>query len=248
MDIKFRDDFIGLWKKYFNNAELPIFFYYTDVAGQAEQAKPASKSRCVMVALRKVRQGDSASFSAESDCCFGGKKFLGYLDKVSPDFEYFLSCGIPGKVEGERYKKSPALVAEFLRRSPQFKAPARKIVFKRWDNLESTDDPEVVIFFARPDILAGLFTLANFDELDRQAVITPMGSGCSSIVQNPYSEIASEHPRTVIGMFDISARPFVAPDELTFSVPMKKFVSMVQNMDESFLITKTWKTIQKRIE
>ena len=157
MDIKFRDDFIELWKKYFNNAELPIIFYYTNEAGQAEQANTGSKSRCVMVSLRKVRQGgNAASFSADSNCCFGGKKFLGYLDKVSPDFEYFLSCGIPGKVEGERYKKSPALVKEFMRRSPQFKAPAGKIVFKRWDNLEITDKPEVVIFFARPDILAGL--------------------------------------------------------------------------------------------
>jgi len=33
-----------------------------------------------------------------------------------PHFEYFLSCGIPGKLEGERYKKSPELVKEFRAR------------------------------------------------------------------------------------------------------------------------------------
>jgi len=49
-------------------------------------------------------------------------------------------------------------------------------------------------------------------------------------------------------MFDTSARPFVASDELAFSVPINKFVSMVGNMDESFLITNSWKVIQKRIK
>jgi hypothetical protein len=44
-------------------------------------------------------------------------------------------------------------------------------------------------------------------------------------------------------MFDTSARRFVATDELTFSVPFKKFVGMVENMEESFLITRTWKAI-----
>ena len=54
--------------------------------------------------------------------------------------------------------------------------------------------------------------------------------------------------RAIIGMFDLSARPFVAADEITFAVPMNKFTTMVKNMDESFLITKTWKNIQKRIK
>jgi hypothetical protein len=33
-------------------------------------------------------------------------------------FEYFLSYGIPGKMEGERYKKSLDLVIDFLKASP----------------------------------------------------------------------------------------------------------------------------------
>ena len=52
----------------------------------------------------------------------------------------------------------------------------------------------------------------------------------------------------MIGLFDISARPYVARDVLSFAVPFKKFVSMVDNMEESFLITETWGKIQKRIE
>ena len=99
-----------------------------------------------------------------------------------PDFEYFLSCGIPGKLEGERYKKTPEMVKETMEDWPVFKAPARFIVFKRWDKLEEADNPEVVISFAKPDVLSGLFTLASFDEVGQDLVIAPFGSGCSSIV------------------------------------------------------------------
>ncbi len=247
MDMELKDRFISLWKKYFNNAELPIAFYYTESEERAELAAPGSVPRCVIGAISGVRKGRSLCFNADSIGCFGGKRYLGFSEKLMPDFEYFLSCGIPGKLEGERYKKSPELVRELIKNSPGFKAPAGFIVFKRWDKLEASDDPDVMIFFAKPDVLSGIFTLANFDQADPNGVFTPMGAGCNSIVQQPYIEKDSSRPRGVIGMFDISARPFVGRDELTFSVPMKKFVSMVENMDESFLTTDSWKAVQKRI-
>lgn len=247
MNMKFKEEFILLWQKYFNRSELPLAFYYTDIEKPGETVKPGSTARCVVGALVKVRQGNSLRFNAESVGCFGGRRYLGFSNSVSPDFKYFLSCGIPGKVEGERYKKTPELVTEVLRNWPKFKAPAKFIVFKRWDKLEEEDNPQVVIFFAPPDVLAGLYTLANFDTGDPNGVIAPMGAGCSSIVQNPFLEKDLPNPRAVIGMFDISARPFVSAGELTFSVPLNKFTSMVENMKESFLITDSWKTIQKRI-
>jgi hypothetical protein len=57
----------------------------------------------------------------------------------------------------------------------------------------------------------------------------------------------AERPRGVIGMFDVSARPYVQKDELTFAVPMAKFRRMVQNMEGSFLITSSWGKLRKRI-
>ncbi len=251
MDLHFKEDFIRLWKKYFNDAELPLTFYYTDEEDRAESPNLESIPRCVIGALAKVRKGKSYSFSGETIGCFGGRRYLGFLQYGEADYErmnYFLSCGQPGKVEGERYKKTPEIVNEFLRHSPVFKAPSRYIAFKRWDMLTEKDTPEVVVFFARPDVLAGLYTLANFDTPDLNAVITPWGSGCSSIVQNPYLEKDNAHPKAIIGMFDVSARPFVAPDELSFSVPMAKFTGMVDNMEESFLITASWRAVQKRIK
>ena len=249
MDMNIKEKFLELWKKYFNDAELPITFYYADDAGTAEAVKPGSGPRCIIGALVKVRNGESLAFDVDAVGCPGGKKYLGFTDSLMPEFEYFLSCGIPGKLEGERYKKTPEMVKDFMaRHMPKIEAPGKYIVFKRWDKLEEADKPEVVIFFAGPDVLAGLFTLASFDEAEQNRVITPFGSGCSTIVQYPYLEKESEHPRGVIGMFDVSARPFVPQDTLTFSTTMSKFTRMIDNMEESFLITASWEKVQKRIK
>ncbi|MHC4558374.1 MAG: DUF169 domain-containing protein [Planctomycetota bacterium] len=247
MDIKLREKFLGLWKKYFNGAELPIVFYYTDEQMGAELIKPSSGHRCIMADISKVLRGKSICFDAESFGCFGGKRYLGFGGEVMPNFEYFLSYGIPGKLEGERYKKTPELVKEIMRKAPKFEAPGRFIVFKRWDMLEESDEPDVAVFFARSDVLSGLFTLANFDAGESNGVFSPFSAGCGSIVQYPYLEKESDCPKAVLGMFDVSARPFVSEDVLSFSVPMNKFAAMVGNIEESFLITESWGKINKRI-
>jgi hypothetical protein len=56
-----------------------------------------------------------------------------------------------------------------------------------------------------------------------------------------------EKPRCVLGMFDVSARPHVGRDELTFSIPIQRFLQMVGYMDESFLITKSWDKVRSRL-
>jgi len=247
MNTGIKERFIRLWEKYFDGAELPMVFYYTDETGVVEVVEPCSGHKCIFADLSKVREGKSLCFKAESIGCFGGKRYLGFTDEAMPKFEYLLSYGIPGKLEGERYKKSPELVKEIMERMPEFKAPGRSIVFKRWDMLEDIDEPDVVVFFARPDVLSGLFTLANFDEAVINAVFAPFAAGCGSIVRYPYLEKASEHPRAVLGMFDVSARPFVPKDALSFSVPMVKFMKMIENMDESFLTTASWSKVRQRI-
>jgi hypothetical protein len=57
MDIKLRDKFLILWKKYFNLAELPVIFYFTDDDTRAEPAGSLSLPRCVIGALSTVREG-----------------------------------------------------------------------------------------------------------------------------------------------------------------------------------------------
>jgi hypothetical protein len=247
MDIGLRDDFIAKWKKYFKGAELPIAYQYTDAADAALLPKPAKDHRCVIADIIGVRKGKTLALDNDVIGCAGGRRYLGFSRTLRPGFEYFLSCGIEGKMEGERYKKSPELVKEMLENAQTFTAPKKYIVFTRWDNLRESDDPQAVVFFAPPDVLSGLFTLAGYEESDVNGVICPFSAGCGSIVGYPMLESAKPHPRAVLGMFDVSARPFVPEGMLTLSAPMKKFVRMIADMDESFLITDSWAKIKKRI-
>ncbi|RJP82825.1 MAG: hypothetical protein C4524_00175 [Candidatus Zixiibacteriota bacterium] len=247
MDVNFRDHFRTLWNRYFPGAELPLAFWYTDDETIPENPQTTGGNRCLIANLIRVRQGRPLRFSLEAIGCSGGKRYSGFPAQLRLNFRYFLSCGLPGEVEGERYKQSPELVDRVMASWPKWEAPARYLVFKRWDQIEAGDEPQAVVFFAAPDALSGLFTLAGYDEEDSQAVIAPFGAGCATIVQHPYLQQQSDHPRCILGMFDVSARPYVPAGTLTFAAPMKKFTRMVANMEESFLITDSWGIVCKRM-
>ena len=247
MDAAFSDLFLTRWEKYFAGAGLPVGFFYTDHARDEDRKDTANLDRCLIGNLGRVREGHSFVYDAHTPGCSGGKRYSGFSKKLRPKFEYFLSCGIPGELEGERYKKSPKLVEAYLKDHPAFEAPGKTLVFKRLDKFTAAEEPLAVIFFATPDVLAGLFTLANYDRADPYGVIAPMGSGCASIIDYPYQERRSENPRCVLGMFDVSARPCVPEATLTFTIPMQRFEQMVSNMDESFLITPSWDLVRRRL-
>jgi hypothetical protein len=188
MNLEIRDHFIRQWKKYFNNADLPITFYYTDSPEEAEIVSSIGKWNCIICQLQKVRAGESLAFSAESVKCGGAKRYLGFAETIRPDFEYFLSCGIENQMEGERYIQTPQLVLDRMNKQKRLNINGKYIVFKRWDKLTVNDNPDVAIFFATADILSGLFTLANFDQSEPDSTITPFGPGCGSLVYFPYAE------------------------------------------------------------
>ena len=132
MDIKLKERFLAVWEKYFDGTELPMVFYYADKSTGEELIESPSRHRCIMAYLSKIRTGKSICFNADSFGCFGGKRYLGFTREVMPNFEYFLSYGIPGKLEGERYRKTPELVKRLMKKVPKFEAPKKFIVFKRW--------------------------------------------------------------------------------------------------------------------
>jgi len=246
MDLEFINTFLSRWRKYFDDATLPITFEYTDDERGAEIMRPTPETRCLIAALKSVREGTPLRFDTNSFGCAGGRFYCGYSSHLRKGIAEFLSHDAEG--EGERYKKDPAIAAEAVRQSPWREAPTSHLLFKRWDTLDERDEPIAAIFFAVPDVLSGLFTLAGYDVAEREgAVMLPFSSGCGSIIQYPYAEELSDHPRAVLGMFDVSARPHVPANTLTFAVPMKKLRTMVENMDESFLITESWRLVQKRL-
>jgi hypothetical protein len=247
MDLQLKALFLSKWNQYFKGADLPFVFFYSDTPGDAQEVERSKRHSCMICDLAKVRNGESLAFDEQAIGCAGGRRYLGFSDNIRVNFEYFLSCGIPGELEGERYIRTPEQVLELMKDMKLIPAGKKYIIFRRWDKIGAEDDPLAVIFFATPDVLSGLYTLAGFDREQGEGVAAPFGSGCSSIVYHPLREAEQQTPKAVLGMFDVSARPCVPDNTLSFSVPMNKFVRMVSFMDESFLITDSWKKVMKRI-
>lgn len=99
MDMRLKEDFLDRWKNYFGGAELPITCWYTDDEGAAVRAEPAKGHRCFIADLAKIRKGESLLFDVAAIGCSGGKRYLGFTQGVPPNFEHFLSCGIPTYID-----------------------------------------------------------------------------------------------------------------------------------------------------
>ncbi len=150
MENELTTKFIELWYRYFNAADLPLTFYHTDQTDDAERVPAPSAHTSMIGVLAKVRNGASLRFESDSIGCHGGKRYSGFTDKINPQVEYILSCDIPEKLEGERYKKTPEIVREMVRIEAKFVAPARTIVFKRFDMMRNQTIRTLLSFLRIP--------------------------------------------------------------------------------------------------
>ena len=228
--------------------ESPLGVYYTNE--KPEGVIPKVSVRACMIGLLKQarKKGKTVFFDKNHFGCPGGAYYMGFRDMPMPNIEYFLSCGIPGQMEGERYIKTPELAKEYFGKMKPRPAPATYCVFKPIEKFQGEEKPEVVVFFIPPDILSGLFTLTNYALETTEAVYTPFGSGCSAILTHPLREAGKEMPRAILGMFDVSARPMVEKDTLTFAMPYTVFLRLLENVSGSFLQTESWKRVLQRIQ
>jgi len=81
--------------------------------------------------------------------------------------------------------------------------------------------------------MAGLLGLAEYARAE-DALIAPFGSGCSTLVTYPLAEGKRALPRAVLGIFDPSARPDLAPEELSFAAPLALWEEILGNAEDSF--------------
>jgi hypothetical protein len=63
----------------------------------------------------------------------------------------------------------------------------------------------------------------------------------------PLHYLSKGQNKAVLGGWDPSARKFFKTDELSFTVPFQMFRDMLKRYGESFLSTKTWALVQKKI-
>ncbi len=261
MEERYRDK-LGALLEALGLPEEPMGVYYTDVepSGGVSPAsqKPISRSAeqkgeidwktvfgnfsCVMgIVWRARRKKTAAYFDREHFGCPGGAFYLGFMKPYLMMHPDFISVG-------ERYAESPDAAREFFERIDPCPAPARFCVIKPISLFHEDEQPLVVVFFARPEVLSGLFNLAAFLYRNTDAVHAPFGPGCSGIVTWPIRFIEEEKEYAVIGNFDPSCRKFLKTDELTFAVPFSMYTKMLDRFTESFLARETWKTTRKKIE
>jgi uncharacterized protein (DUF169 family) len=230
-------------------SEHPLGVFYSDEEPARGVRPKGGGHECMVALLNRARHhGETVYFDETHIGCAGGAYYMGFRPMTRPKIEYFLSCGIPGEMEGERYIKTPELAREYFASTKPRKAPAKYGIFKTLDKLAAHEEPEVIIFFAPPDALSGLVVLTGYASERPDAIRLPFSSGCGSILTHPLKEGEKENPQAILGMFDVSARPFVEPNILTLAMPTKLFFALLNNQDESFLITNSWKKVRERIK
>jgi uncharacterized protein (DUF169 family) len=240
-----------LWKQFRETLglkESPLGIYYTNEKPEGVTPKEGVHA-CMIGLLQNVRKkGEIIYFDKSHFGCPGGAYYMGFFESPRPNLEYFLSCGIPGEMEGERYIKTPERAREYFARMIPRRAPATYCVFKPVEQFQSGTEPEVIAFFASPDILSGLFTLTNYALERTDAIYAPFSSGCGTILTYPLKEAGKEQPHAILGMFDVSARPMVEKDILTLAMPFSIFLKLLENVADSFLQTESWKKVRNRIQ
>lgn len=157
---------------------------------------------------------------------------------------------VPGFVSlKEKYKKTPEMVVDYVQGLGMKRTEKPYLNFIRIDKAESFEGTEGVLFYATPDMLSGLCGWAFFDNNAPDAVVSRFGSGCSTVVSMTVVENERKGYRCFIGLFDPSVRPWVGKNELSFTIPYSRFVTMMETMKDCFLLdSHAWEKIKARME
>jgi uncharacterized protein (DUF169 family) len=207
-----------------------------------------SRFSCVMGNIWRARKKKTAAyFSAEQFGCPGGAFWLGFNKPQAETIIHFVSTGIPNRMEGEHYCDSPDTLRQIFEFVDPKPAPKTYCVIKPVTGFTGDEEPDLVVFFARPESLSGLHQLAAFVTSDPEVVVSPWSAACGSLAAWPLHYLSKGIDKAVIGGWDPSARKFFKTDELSFTVPFHMFVNMINRYTESFLMTKTWATVQQKI-
>ena len=230
-------EFIESYREAFGeNAQLPLLFGYSDTS----VAQTAKIGGCFFKGLQAAREGTPISLSVEVIGCGGGKLYTGFTD---------MPAHVPNYVSiTEKYKQTPEMVADYVKRLEIPHATKPYLNFVRIDKAESFEGFEGVMFYATPDMLAGLCGWAFYDTNEPDAVMAQFGSGCSTVVSMTMVENARGGYRCFLGLLDPSVRPWVGPNELSFTIPMSRFTAMMDTMRQCFLFgSHAWEKLKARL-
>ena len=231
-------EFIHNYREAFGSkAPLPLLFGYSNKPIDATE----KIGGCFFKGLQAARDGQPVSLSVDVIGCGGGKLYTGYTD-MPERVPRFVSLK-------EKYKKTPEMVVDYVQRLGMKRTEKPYLNFIRIDKAESFEGTEGVLFYATPDMLSGLCGWAFFDNNAPDAVVSQFGSGCSTVVSMTVVENEKKGSRCFIGLFDPSVRPWVGKNELSFTIPYSRFVTMMETMKDCFLFdSHAWEKVKARME
>jgi uncharacterized protein (DUF169 family) len=206
------------------------------------------KFSCAIGHIWRARKKKSiAYFSATQFGCAGAAFWLGFNKPQTEMIVHYVSTGIPNWTQGERYCDSPDALRQIFEFVDPRPAPKTYCVVKPLSLFIADQNPELIIFFCRPEPLCGLHQLSAFVTDDPEVVVSPWSAGCGGLAAWPLHYLNRGGQNAVIGGWDPSARKFYNTDELSFTIPFQMFVEMLNRYGDSFLMNKDWQTVQKKI-
>jgi len=183
-----------------------------------------------------VERGEDEDFMNPSHGCPGLQKHLGFDRKYPPWMANFLTDGKNGAPMGEGLKATPALAQEFLDRIV-FPEPAGDFMLLGPLKLQYWDKIRTVTFFADPDRLSGLMTLASYWSSDPDEVAAPFSSGCG-LMWEVFGNFKKD--RAIIGATDLAMRKYLPPEIIALTVSPERFERMVDFPEDAFLNRSWW--------
>lgn len=178
-----------------------------------------------------LNNGKRIRFSGDSDrACDGPASYFGFAE-IDANVGEFLT-------ETERVFKNIEISKAYVRETQALIHPprAKYLYMEKLENIDNDRKIEVAnIFPASPPDLLKLVSLSNYDRFTNDNAFTPFCSACQGVFTIPYNEKFKDHPKSVIGLFDIVAMKFLPEDMLAFSMPSNRFVEMANNIEGSFL-------------
>lgn len=255
----------------------PVAVLFTDEKPEGAGQFGQGAWGCVMFLFAAATRGRTVVFDRGSFGCPGGGVGLGFGNQYEsfpggiPGFCRFLADGneadpagraigegmkaagareefVDHFLHGERYKKNPQLVEQYVDALPITDVPAKFVAMKPLSQVDpERDEPVSVSFLVNPDQLSALVILANYDRPGLENVAIPYAAACQVVGLLSYREAQSEQPRCLVGLTDISARKYLkgqkASDKMTFTIPFRRLREMEANVAGSFLEGGTWRDV-----
>ena len=225
----------------------PVGMYFSKVKPEDAISFKSKGKGCILPLIYKSAKGKTIAIDQDSTGWNCSAFYLGYQDWIFEGIECFLSDGVVNGREGERFIKTSKQAKSFVEFYKPKTLNTAVTVFKPLSDFEQHETPEIVIFFANPDELSALVYLLHFNSPESEdRIVTRFISGCGSIVTLPMKLKSEGKMQAVWGMHDISVRRRLPKELMTLAMPYDLFVEINKDIDQSFIITESWKAIKDR--